>query len=37
MLGSLTIQPAGVMLLRPNWVVLAKSAKDGKVPPHEVS
>lgn len=35
--GSLTIEPAGVVLLRPDWVVLAKSPKDGKVPPHKVS
>lgn len=33
----LTIEPAGVVLLRPDWVVLAKCAKDGKVPPHKVS
>lgn len=34
---GLTIEPAGVVLLRPDWVMLPQSAKDGKVPPHEVS
>ena len=36
-LFSLTIEPPGVVLLRPDWVMIAKSAKNGKVPPHEVS
>lgn len=32
-----TIEPTGVVLLRSDWVMLSKSAEDGKVAPHEVS
>lgn len=33
----LTIEPTGIMLLCPDWVMRAKCAEDGEVSPHEVS